>query len=137
MLTVPDHFIYYSTGQVPTEIQYCYKQLPRPSNFSWVQCLHTVCQMIHLMCCLIYFFCEYIEIRKKQIMGNKYKNKWDKSIYNSNNFNILYLPFEMVYHYYQKLPGIFIKVVIKISLSDNDFSTVWWFVPNLVERFIK
>ena len=41
---------------------------------------------------------------EKPIVSNKYKNLWDGSNHNSQNYSIEHLPFGMLYHYSQQLP---------------------------------
>ena len=85
--------------------------------------------------CVVSYFCAVNRFdHGKPIESDNYKNQWDESNQNSNNFNIEHLPFEMVYYYSQRLPSNVIKGVCKITTPDNSIGTIWWFVSDLVGR---
>ena len=65
---------------------------------------------------LFLLFCAGNRIKHgNPIVSNKYKDQWDESDHDSNNYNIEHLPFEMVYQYYPQLPSTVIKGVNKIT----------------------
>ena len=76
-----------------------------------------------LLLCRFFIFCAGNKFDNgNPIESNKYKYQCDEFNHNSNNYDKYHLPFEMVYHYSQRLTSSGIKGVYKITMPDKYIS---------------
>ena len=89
--------------------------------------------MLPILCSSL-FCAENIFKNGNQIKSNKYKNQWDESNHNSNNYNIYHLPFKVVYKYSKQLDRDSIKGVYQIRTPNKAIGTFLWFMSGIMRR---
>ena len=136
MVTVPDKLRHKHTSRVHTETNLALNDCLDPHIvFMFSACIRYATWLL-----LSLFFCicdGYKFDHGNPIEINKYRNQWDESNYNSNNYNIYHLFFEILYHYSEKLPSAGIKEVYQITKPDKTICTFLWIDSNLMRRYMK